>query len=61
MKKILDFSILTDEQLLFAEKESNEKLGKALVDMMYNADLEDMYSEVEAIREEKLRRKNGKA
>ncbi len=61
MKKIFNFSTLTDEQLLLMEKNSNEKLGKALVDMMYNAELEEMYDEVEAIREEKLRRKNGQA
>jgi len=59
MKKIFDFSMFTEEELLLAEKTSNDKLGKALVDMMYNAELENMFSEVEAIREEKLRRKNG--
>lgn len=59
MKKVFDFSKMTDDELLLAAKESNEKLGKVLVDMIYNAELEDLYEEVEAIREETSRRKNG--
>lgn len=59
MKKVFNFSKMTDEELLLAAKDSEGKLGKALVDMMYNAELEDLYEEVEAIREETLRRKNG--
>ena len=56
MKKVFDFSKMTDEELLFAAKDSESRLGKALVDMVYNAELEDLYEEVEAIREEKKRR-----
>lgn len=59
MKKIFDFSKMTDEELLLAAKDSEKRLGKALVDMIYNAELENLYEEVEAIREETSRRKNG--
>lgn len=59
MKKVFDFSRMTDSELLLAAVESEKKLGKVLVDMVYNAELEDLYEEVEAIREETSRRKNG--
>lgn len=59
MEKVFNFANFTDEELLLAEKESNDALGKALIQMIYNEELELMYSKVEAIREEKLRRKNG--
>ena len=56
----LDFSMMSDEQLLMAEQNANMKLGEALAHMIYNEHLDELYTEVEEIRHEKeARQKNG--
>lgn len=56
MKKF-DFSIMSDNELLMVEHDVDIKLEKALRELIYNTELEDMYEDLEEIKVEKKRRK----
>ena len=55
MKKF-DFTEVSNEELLQMEQKIDIELGKVLLEMRYNEELENMYQELEAIKEEKSRR-----
>jgi len=54
--KRFDFKGLSNEELLQMEQKIDIELGKVLLEMRYNEELENMYQELEAIKEEKSRR-----
>jgi len=55
--KQYNFRNFSDEELLKMEQKVDSELSEVLVQMRYNEELEKMFEELEAIKEEKRRRK----
>jgi hypothetical protein len=51
-----DFKKFSNDELLKMEQQVDSKLSKVLVEMRYNDQLENLFDELEAIKEEKSHR-----